>query len=326
MEQKEFNLQILAAMVAAAEKIASQITATIPGRYTASELAKGKNALNEDICLNWGGVDESEPVRIEVGAFKCEFAARDIFAVLQKFERLCNLRSDKKAHFAIEAAKRAENAQYAEIVNEPAVMVIGGKTKKRKTAIKILLTGLGIDGSDCYGVDGKNNGYYKHAGTWYEITNGDGAYNAGHLQRDKDCIYRTLCKFPYEKAAGNRFTQIYMMLYEKMQASRNIVAIAINEMPENERSAENKTMPVKKEPCTPKKEVNYLRHSFTRYFVPVFTQLHTQITTNKIVSNCTLVPLLPKCTTGTIPCRVIHAHPSACMYYPNATPREFGII
>lgn len=39
MEQKEFNLQILAAMVAAAEKIASQITATIPGRYTASELA-----------------------------------------------------------------------------------------------------------------------------------------------------------------------------------------------------------------------------------------------------------------------------------------------
>lgn len=320
MEQKEFNLQILAAMVAAAEKIASQITATIPGRYTASELAKGKNALNENICLQWGEKGAT-PVIIEVGAFKCEFLALDIFSVIQKFERICGIRSGNKTHFVVEG--KDGSCQNAEIVKENAVISDTGQLTTKKIAVKILLTGLGIDGSDCWGVDKQGRGLYRHGGTWYEITASNGEKAVRYFNEDTDTVFKRLQTWKFNDC---RISKIYLMLYEKMQASRNIVAIAINEMPENERSTENKTMPVKKEPCTPKKEVNYLRHSFTRYFVPVFTQLHTQITTNKIVSNYTLVPLLPKCTTGTIPCRVIHAHPPACMYYPNAPPREFGII
>ncbi len=216
-EQDAFSLQILQALTEAATKVAASITAKVPGRYTAAELARDKNALGEDIRVNWSPVEE---IKITVGAFSCSTTTSEVFADMQKFEKICNVRGSQKTHFVIAAAD--ETAKAEEIVKGKAVIPILGRENKwtttRKTlAIKVLLTGLGA-GADCLGMDKKGGSYYKHGGAWYLMT--DFGSITGFLKDNPDAVYIRLEKFDYEANAGGKYTRVYAELYAAMKAER----------------------------------------------------------------------------------------------------------
>lgn len=91
MTNKELNMAILNKLYEIAEMIWQKMARNDHGCFRASEIAKNMGKI-----FYWGDADEYELIRIEVGSFRCEFAAAHIFHLVTKFESLAGI--GKNAH------------------------------------------------------------------------------------------------------------------------------------------------------------------------------------------------------------------------------------
>lgn len=91
MTNKEQNMAILNKLYEIAEMIWQKMVRNDHGCFRASEIAKNMGKI-----FYWGDADEYELIRIEVGSFRCEFAAAHIFRLVTKFESLAGI--GKNAH------------------------------------------------------------------------------------------------------------------------------------------------------------------------------------------------------------------------------------
>lgn len=91
MTNKELNMAILNKLYEIAEMIWQKMVRNDHGCFRASEIAKNMGKI-----FYWGDADEYELIQIEVGSFRCEFAAAHIFHLVTKFESLAGI--GKNAH------------------------------------------------------------------------------------------------------------------------------------------------------------------------------------------------------------------------------------
>lgn len=91
MTNKELNMAILNKLYEIAEMIWQKMARNDYGCFRASEIAKNFGKI-----FYWGDADKDELIQIEVGSFRCEFAAAHIFRLVTKFESLAGI--GKKAH------------------------------------------------------------------------------------------------------------------------------------------------------------------------------------------------------------------------------------
>lgn len=91
MTNKELNMAILNKLYEIAEMIWQKMARNDHGCFRASEIVKNLGKI-----FYLGDADKDELIRIEVGNFRCEFAAAHIFRLVTKFENLAGI--GKKAH------------------------------------------------------------------------------------------------------------------------------------------------------------------------------------------------------------------------------------
>lgn len=91
MTNKEQNMAILNKLYEIAEMIWQKMVRNDHGCFRASEIAKNMGKI-----FYWGDADKDQSFQIEVGSFRCEFAATHIFRLVTKFESLAGI--GKKAH------------------------------------------------------------------------------------------------------------------------------------------------------------------------------------------------------------------------------------
>ena len=84
-------MAILSKLYEIAEMIWQKMARNDHGCFRASEIAKNLNKI-----FYWGEADEDELMQVEVGSFRCEFAAAHIFRLVTKFESLAGI--GKNAH------------------------------------------------------------------------------------------------------------------------------------------------------------------------------------------------------------------------------------
>lgn len=91
MTNKELNMAILNKLYEIAEMIWQKMVRNDHGCFRASEIAKNMGKI-----FYWGDADKDQSFQIEVGSFRCEFAAAHIFRLVTKFESLVGI--GKNAH------------------------------------------------------------------------------------------------------------------------------------------------------------------------------------------------------------------------------------
>lgn len=91
MTNKELNMAILNKLYEIAEMIWQKMVRNDHGCFRASEIAKNMGKI-----FYWGDADKDQSFQIEVGSFRCEFAATHIFRLVTKFESLAGI--GKNAH------------------------------------------------------------------------------------------------------------------------------------------------------------------------------------------------------------------------------------
>lgn len=91
MTNKELNMAILSKLYEIAEMIWQKMVRNDHGCFRASEIAKNLGKI-----FYWDDADKDELIQIEVGGFRCEFAAAHIFRLVTKFESLAGI--GKNAH------------------------------------------------------------------------------------------------------------------------------------------------------------------------------------------------------------------------------------
>lgn len=91
MTNKELNMAILSKLYEIAEMIWQKMVSNDPGSFRASEITR-----NMEKMFFWGDVDKDQPFCVEVGSFRCEFTAGNIFRLVSKFESLSGI--GKNAH------------------------------------------------------------------------------------------------------------------------------------------------------------------------------------------------------------------------------------
>lgn len=91
MTNKELNMAILNKLYEIAEMIWQKMVRNDHGCFRASEIAKNMGKI-----FYWGDADKDQSFQIEVGSFRCEFAATHIFHLVTKFESLAGI--GKNAH------------------------------------------------------------------------------------------------------------------------------------------------------------------------------------------------------------------------------------
>ena len=192
MNEKEFNLQVLAKLVEIANVIFAKLTINIEGTFTAAELWAGKNSLNENIVIDYHGT-QFDTYTVEVGTFKCSFTPERIFYAVWKFEQLCHVRQENKARFTYGVEKR-------EIITVKAMYIgKGEKVMKRKKTLVRLSEHVAYE--PCKQFDSVDM-YYFAGGIWYYVQR---AYNesqlvdrmANKLENDTEWLKNTLNGIDY---------------------------------------------------------------------------------------------------------------------------------
>lgn len=106
MTNKELNMAILSKLYEIAEMIWQKMVRNDHGCFRASEIAKNLGKI-----FYWDDADKDELIQIEVGSFRCEFAAAYIFRLVTKFEGLAGI--GKNAHmFTYQEEDGKERAVY----------------------------------------------------------------------------------------------------------------------------------------------------------------------------------------------------------------------
>ena len=193
MNEKEFNLDVLAKLVEIANVIFAKLSINIEGTFTAAELWEGKNSLRENIVINYHGT-QFDTYTVEVGTFKCSFTPERIFYAVWKFEQLCHVRQENKARFTYGVEKR-------EIITGKA-MYIGnsGKVITRKKTLVRLSEHVAYE--PCKQSDSVDM-YYFAGGIWYYVRD---AYNennrdfiAEKMEKEPENLKNLLSNWDYTK-------------------------------------------------------------------------------------------------------------------------------
>ena len=120
MNEKEFNLQILAKVREIANEVFPHVKLNVEGTFTASELWNGKNAAGENIFIDWSDVGR-ERYTAQIGTFKIEVTGDHIFYLVWKFERLCGVTQKEKSRYTFggsECESISEKTMYRNIKGE----------------------------------------------------------------------------------------------------------------------------------------------------------------------------------------------------------------
>ena len=225
MNEKEFNLQVLAKLVEIANVIFAKLTINIEGTFTAAELWEGKNSLNENIVIDYHGT-QFDTYTVEVGTFKCSFTPEKVFYLVWKFEQLCHICQEKKARFTYGVAEH-------EIINGKA-MYLGkaGKVMKRKKTLVRLSEHVAYE--PCKQSDSVDM-YCFAGGIWYYVQR---AHNESQLDRmatklenDTEWLKNTLNGMDYTQDIA--INTIY-------KALRNVLCAEVIKDTSKERKCENK--------------------------------------------------------------------------------------
>ena len=193
MNEKEFNLQVLAKLVEIANVIFAKLSINIEGTFTAAELWEGKNSLNENIAIDYHGT-QFDTYTVEVGTFKCSFTPERIFYAVWKFEQLCHVRQENKARFTYGVEKR-------EIITGKAMYIgKGEKVMKRKKTLVRLSEHVAYE--PCKQSDSVDM-YYFAGGIWYYVRD---AYNennrdfiAEKMEKEPENLKNLLSNWDYTK-------------------------------------------------------------------------------------------------------------------------------
>lgn len=152
MNEKEFNLQILAKLIEVANYVFNNLVRVKDGVYTAAELYNEKDALGNKIYLFF---DDEQTHTIEVGAFKCSFKSAQVFRFVWKFEQLCRVKQSDKVHF-----NRGANNKV--IVKEKAMYYKsnGNDVITRNKSLELHSDNIATDGCTVF---------YKVDSMWYDL-------------------------------------------------------------------------------------------------------------------------------------------------------------
>lgn len=228
MNEKEFNLQILAKVREIANEVFNHVKLNIEGTFTASELWKGKNYAGEEINIDWGNIGRVRHTA-QIDTYKFEVTSDHIFYLVWKFERLCGVTQKEKSRYTFgesECESISEKTMY---------MNIKGQILTRKKDMVKLYDNI------AYSIEGKRANpfvLYVFAGKlWYMVGDAkdkDTMREHVKLLRQKDFILANLKRRPeLVDESKCMYAPIFKALYEVLCAE------AIKDTPE-ERKCENK--------------------------------------------------------------------------------------
>ena len=224
MNEKEFNLSILAELKRIANEVFAKAKVSKEGTYTAAELWNEKDAFGESIVIDYKGT-ESDIYTAEIGTFKMQVTPQKLWYVLWKFEKLCNVKQADKMRFTYGEAKH-------EIVNEKAMYYTGsmergsynhetgcyeitGDGNYKVVTRKVSLNKL----SEKLAVDKKERTYYKAGEMWYRINDAPLQEKViERLKNEPDYLFGLLSKFDFSVKC--ELNPIFNALYEAMKSER----------------------------------------------------------------------------------------------------------
>ena len=222
MNEKEFNLAILAELKRIANEVFAKVTVSKEGTYTAAELWNEKDAFGESIVIDYKGT-ESEIYTAEIGTFKMQITPQKLWYVLWKFERLCNVKQADKMRFTY-------GKQEGETISEKAIYLDkSGKEVTRKKSLVKLSERVAIE------ADKKTksyNMYYLASGVWFLLCQryDESQYKAikERIEKDENYLFSLLQRWDFN--TENRLNHIYKALFEDLKSER------INNTPEQRKS------------------------------------------------------------------------------------------
>lgn len=224
MNEKEFNLAILAELKRIAKEVFLKVTINKEGTYTAAELWNEKNDFGERIIINYHKT-ENEVYTAEIGSFKMQITPLKLWYVLWKFEKLCNVKQADKIRFTY-------GKQEGENISEKAMFLDKeGKATARKKSLVKLSNHVAIE------PDKKTksyNMYYFASGLWYLVATNyeESQYKTikERIEKDGNYLFGLLQKWDFN--TENRLNPIYKALFDALKSER------VNDTQE-ERKSEN---------------------------------------------------------------------------------------
>lgn len=204
MNDKEFNLQILAALTEYANELiaAGRVTVEESGLYTAYNLTNGKNDMGERLHVDMTGQNERKT--LQAGGFSCTVTPYTVFAIICKFEKICGVRGDKKARFAF------GEGQGGTIIKERAMFFDGkGDVKTQKKALRRQTQHTATD---------------KNEGVYYQVTPG-GVWYCVAKDVSPDIVEQSITpdfiRNGIKKCDGSYYLPIYEALLAELEANEH---------------------------------------------------------------------------------------------------------
>ena len=224
MNEKEFNLAILAELKRIANEVFAKVKVSKEGTYTAAELWNEKDAFGEKIYINYQST-ENDIYTAEIGTFKMQVTPQKLWYLLWKFEKLCNVKQADKMRFTY-------GKQEGENISEKAMYLDkSSKEVTRKKSLVKLSERVAIE------PDKKTksyNMYYLASGVWFLLCQryGESQYKAikERIEKDENYLFSLLQRWDFN--TENRLNPIYKALFEALKSER------VNNTPE-ERKSEN---------------------------------------------------------------------------------------
>lgn len=214
MNEREYNLAILAELKKVANEVFAKVTINGKGTYTAAELCKGKNSMGDPVFIKYNGT-ENDIHTIEVGTSKYRVPSEKIWYAVWQFEKLCHVRQQDKARFTYGDSTE-------EIISEKAMYFTGHhertyggtitgegnyKVLTRKHTMKKLSSDIAIDKQERV--------FYKFGDIWYLVSTGNGHHVADKITSEHNFIRNALSKFNFEQEGD--YVPIYKALFDAMQ-------------------------------------------------------------------------------------------------------------
>lgn len=229
MNDKEFNLQILATLTEYANELiaAGRVTVEESGQYTAYNLTNGKNDIGERLHVDMTGQNERKT--LQAGGFSCTVTPYTVFAIICKFEKICGVKGDKKVRFTF------GDGQANTIIKERAMFVDGkGNVKTQKKALRRQTQHTATD---------KNEGVYYQVtpgGVWYCVTD--------HYGVKPETVERSITaefvRNGIKNREGSSFLPIYNALLAELEANEHEKEVEPTEKVE---AIEVETKPIEQE-------------------------------------------------------------------------------
>lgn len=171
MNDKEFNLQILAALTDYANELiaAGRVTVAEPGRYTAYNIDRRRNDMGEPLHVDM--TDGREPRQITVGNFTCTVAPCNVFGIICSFEKLAGVKGKEKTRFAF-----GDTTQDNIVKGKAMFADASGQTVTRTKNLRRV--------SERIATDKEDNRYFqvRPGGMWYYIA--DKHVPVSYIMRD----------------------------------------------------------------------------------------------------------------------------------------------